>query len=162
MSVKLQRRTASVLGITGWCCERGWLCHRCVTHVSAGLCNPCGRAFLLLWSPGSPRCAQAKHPQVLAAGTWGFSGQCCLERRALTVSSADQSFDFKMIAEFIASPLFTVPGAVTFGALLCCAKGSGLPSLWRAHPAAVAPTGVSPAASPAVPHRGVCGGWGIG
>lgn len=45
----------------------------------------------------------------------------------------------RWLPSLLVPPFFTVPRAVTFGALLCCAKGSGLPSLWRAHPPLVAP-----------------------
>lgn len=98
-----------------------------------------------------PSCAEPQQPVVCSAvaclkqntcgsrqlgfGLGFFSGQCYLEMDGLLVIFSRQVPDFKMIAKFIACPpLFIVPGVVTFGALLCCAKGkpgSGLPSLWE-------------------------------
>lgn len=77
MSVKLQRLVASVLGIMGWC----GACHTCHSHNCWAVQSP-WKGFPVLWNP---QCARAKHLWVLAAGTWSFSGHCCLERGALMV-----------------------------------------------------------------------------
>lgn len=63
-----------------------------------------------------------------------FAGQRYLEMDALLMIFSQGVPDFRMIAKFIAFPLFIVPRVVTLGALLCCAQGrlgSGLPSLWE-------------------------------
>lgn len=142
MSVELQRRVASVLGITGWRCASGWPRHRCVTHISAGLCNPCGRAFLVLWSPGSPRCAQAKHLRVLAAGTCGFSGHCCLERGAVTAMFSGPIFWLEDDCQVYCFPPFSCPWSSDLWgfALLCRRAQACLPFgehilLWWLHSA---------------------------
>lgn len=71
---------------------------------------------------------------------------------------------WRWLPSLLLSPFFLSLEQWPLGLCFAVQKGSGLPSVWRAHPSVVAPFGVFPSASSAVlplPHR-VCGGWGIG
>lgn len=123
----------------GWCCVCGWLGHRCVTHVSA--------VEELSWA----RCAQAKHLQVLAAETWDFKGQCCLERDALTMMFRGPIFWLQADCQVYCFPPFLLSPEQCdlWGfALLCKGLGPAFPLEITSF------CGGS--------HPAFCGGWGTG